>query len=169
LDADQDDLISAQHIDITNIDVDVLESIGPLLCEMEETGQTLDFQQFKFGLNRLIDTLSPVERNNLLKTSDIINKRLNNHIQKENDKLKSRPNISKISQKLTSSTSINSPVYDRLYSVKDKVKYDNERKRLEKEDAELNGCTFVPVINKTYQQRSRVQDSGDNSPENKKD
>jgi len=90
--------------------VDVLESIGPLLCEMEETGQTLDFQQFRFGLNRLIDTLSPVERNNLLKTKDIINKRLNNHIQKEQDKLKSKPIISKISQKLTSSTSINSPV-----------------------------------------------------------
>jgi len=87
-----------------------LESIGPLLCEMEETGQTLDYEQFKFGLSRLIDTLSPIERNNLLKTKEILKRRLHEHLQFENDKLKAKPNISKISQRLTTNTSLSSPV-----------------------------------------------------------
>ena len=42
LDSDQDGLISATKIDISSLTPDLLQIFTPLLCEMEELGQTLD-------------------------------------------------------------------------------------------------------------------------------
>ena len=46
LDNDSDGLISSAKIDISSVGTDVLETLAPLLCEMEERNQTLDFEGF---------------------------------------------------------------------------------------------------------------------------
>ena len=46
LDSDQDGKISANQIDITNIQYEALETFAPLLCKMEEDNTILDENGF---------------------------------------------------------------------------------------------------------------------------
>lgn len=66
LDSDGDGTISAQRIDITSIDNNLLQVLSPLFCEMEELGQTLDEDEFIEAIGRLYDSLSLPERNTIL-------------------------------------------------------------------------------------------------------
>lgn len=66
LDSDGDGTISAQRIDITSIDHNLLQVLSPLFCEMEELGQTLDEDEFIEAIGRLYDSLSLPERNTIL-------------------------------------------------------------------------------------------------------
>ena len=66
LDSDGDGTISAQRIDITSIDPNLLQVLSPLFCEMEELGQTLDEDEFIEAIGRLYDSLSLPERNTIL-------------------------------------------------------------------------------------------------------
>lgn len=66
LDNDGDGLISSAKIDISSVGTDVLETLAPLLCEMEERNQTLDFEGFCEQTERLLRTLSIAERDALI-------------------------------------------------------------------------------------------------------
>jgi hypothetical protein len=58
LDSDNDKLISAMKIDISGLTPELLAIFTPLLCEMEELGQTLDVDEFVDASMRLYDTLN---------------------------------------------------------------------------------------------------------------
>jgi len=66
LDSDGDGYISSAKIDISPVGTEVLETLAPLLCEMEERNQTLDFEAFCEETEKLLRTLSVAERDNLL-------------------------------------------------------------------------------------------------------
>lgn len=53
-DSDGDGLISPSKIDISSVPTDLLELFAPLLCEMEELGQTLQIEHFIDGAERLL-------------------------------------------------------------------------------------------------------------------
>ena len=54
LDSDGDGLISSAKIDITSVGTDILETLAPLLCEMEEKNQVLDFETFLYETDQLL-------------------------------------------------------------------------------------------------------------------
>lgn len=53
-DSDGDGLISPSKIDISTVSTEILELFAPLLCEMEELGQTLTLEDFIEGSDRLL-------------------------------------------------------------------------------------------------------------------
>ena len=70
LDSDQDGMISANAIDISNVPSELLEVLGPLFCEMEDLCQALDVEEFVDAIGRLYDTLSMPDREKLMLKSD---------------------------------------------------------------------------------------------------
>lgn len=70
LDSDQDGMISANAIDITNVPSELLEVLGPLFCEMEDLCQALDVEEFVDAIGRLYDTLSIPDREKLMMRGD---------------------------------------------------------------------------------------------------
>ena len=54
LDSDGDGLISSTKIDISAIETGTLEMLAPLLCEMEELGQSLTFNRFLDATEKLL-------------------------------------------------------------------------------------------------------------------
>jgi hypothetical protein len=70
LDSDQDGMISANAIDITNVPSELLEVLGPLFCEMEDLCQALDIEEFVDAIGRLYDTLSIPDREKLMMRVD---------------------------------------------------------------------------------------------------
>jgi hypothetical protein len=70
LDTDCDGSISANRIDITKINPDLLEVLTPLFCEMEELGQTLDEDEFCDALSRLYESVPLPEKNLILSMRD---------------------------------------------------------------------------------------------------
>jgi hypothetical protein len=70
LDSDQDGMISANAIDITNVPSELLEVLGPLFCEMEDLCQALDIEEFIDAIGRLYDTLSIPDREKLMMRVD---------------------------------------------------------------------------------------------------
>jgi Ca2+-binding EF-hand superfamily protein len=70
LDSDQDGMISANAIDISNLPSELLEVLGPLFCELEDLGQALDMEEFVDALGRLYDTLSKPDKEKLLLRAD---------------------------------------------------------------------------------------------------
>lgn len=59
LDADGDGYISSQRIDIGQLDAGLLGVMQPLLSELEETGHTLNVEEFIDATYRLYDSLAP--------------------------------------------------------------------------------------------------------------
>ena len=53
-DSDGDGLISSAKIDISPVPTEILETLAPLLCEMEEHNQVLDFPTFVAESDRLL-------------------------------------------------------------------------------------------------------------------
>lgn len=67
LDSDKDGEISADKIDISKLESHILEAFSPLLCEMEELGQSLNFEEFYEASERLLLTLSIDEKDKIFK------------------------------------------------------------------------------------------------------
>jgi len=57
LDSDGDGYISSAKIDISPVGTEVLETLAPLLCEMEERNQTLDFEAFCEETEKLLKVI----------------------------------------------------------------------------------------------------------------
>lgn len=66
LDSDGDGVISANRIDISRINTALLELLAPLLCELEELGDTLNQEEFLASADRLMKSLSIAEKDFLL-------------------------------------------------------------------------------------------------------
>ena len=66
LDGDQDGKISAGKIDIGTMETKILRVFAPLLVELEELEQELDWGEFEEAAERLLKTLSPSERAEVL-------------------------------------------------------------------------------------------------------
>lgn len=54
------------QIDINLIDNELLEVLSPLLIELAEVEEPLDFQEFSSAMNRLYDSLTPPHKDILL-------------------------------------------------------------------------------------------------------
>lgn len=63
LDSDQDGLITSENICIDSIPGVYLKLLLPLLTELEDLNQTLNFEEFAEAMKALIRTLSPQDRN----------------------------------------------------------------------------------------------------------
>lgn len=143
LDSDGDGYISSTKIDIASVGTDILEALAPLLCEMEELGQTLSLADFMEAADKLLRTLSVAEKDRLL-----MNKR-------EHDTsllaqgYTFHPEINKKSQKIAENLRPYKN-FDALYEVflgekkalEEKIKQEQERKAEE----ELRECSFKPVL-----------------------
>lgn len=66
LDSDSDGQISAQRIDISQLNPELLEILTPLFCEMEEMAQNLNEEEFLDACGRLYDSVSLPEKNIIL-------------------------------------------------------------------------------------------------------
>lgn len=66
LDSDKDGIISASNINITTISNQILQYFTPLLQELEELNQELNFEEFSDATERLLKTLSVNERAEIL-------------------------------------------------------------------------------------------------------
>ena len=114
------------------LDPEVVKVIYPLLQEMEETGEKLDFEEFFDSVENLCKYLTPEERYVLIKE-------------------KPKPEVKfEVKPRLSSSTG-------RMYSRSVKFKEDADSKlnaeRIKKSDNELKECTFHPKI--TQYKRSK--------------
>ena len=67
LDSNGDGLISAQKIDISTLSPDVLEIMTPLFWEMEELGQTLDWEEFIDASKRLYNSFIDLKSRGIIK------------------------------------------------------------------------------------------------------
>lgn len=57
-DSDNDGIISPSKIDITNVPIEILEVYTPILHELEELNQELNFEEFLSASEKLLQTLS---------------------------------------------------------------------------------------------------------------
>mmetsp|Transcript_40886 Transcript_40886/g.36266 ORF Transcript_40886/g.36266 Transcript_40886/m.36266 type:complete len:196 (-) Transcript_40886:314-901(-) len=143
LDSDGDGQISSTKIDIASVGTDVLEAFAPLLCEMEELGQTLTLEDFLEAADKLLKTLTVAERDKLLMI------RKNNDSTMLHSDHTFHPNINKrsayIAEQLKPYGNFDA-LYDR-YLEEEKLKQDKikEAKARQEED-ELRECSFKPQL-----------------------
>ena len=64
-DSDNDGVISPLQIDISNVPGPILEIFTPLLQELEELNQDLNFEEFLEASDKLLKTLSVTEKSNI--------------------------------------------------------------------------------------------------------
>lgn len=143
LDSDGDGLISAQKIDISVMQPEILEAFTPLFVEMEELAQTLDTEEFVDASKRLFDTLTIPERDMIMATNEKWEK-----LKIQNTEHYSfQPNLNKNSMRLASKTrpkneDVSEILYQKEREKEEKLRFQREQKKEE----ELNGCTFQPLI-----------------------
>lgn len=140
LDNDGDGLISSAKIDISSVGTDVLETLAPLLCEMEERNQTLDFEGFCEQTEKLLRTLTIAERDALI---------LGRKVTIEEPQFTFKPEIDKRSERLAQKKrpqgDFNS-LYD-TYVDQQRLKEEKIREKQEmKTEAELRECSFRPRL-----------------------
>lgn len=61
-DSDKDGIISPVNIDITTMPIEILEIFTPILHELEELNQDLNFEEFLDAAEKLLQTLSVTEK-----------------------------------------------------------------------------------------------------------
>ena len=66
LDSDKDGVISADKVNIENIEEEALKYISPLLINMEELNMEIDEQTFVYGMEEIYKKLSVAERSKLI-------------------------------------------------------------------------------------------------------
>jgi len=140
LDNDSDGYISSAKIDISSVGTDVLETLAPLLCEMEERNQTLDFEGFCEQTERLLRTLTIAERDALI---------LGKKVTIEEPQFSFKPEIDKRSERLAQKkrpqgdfNSLYDVYADQLRQKEEKIKLKQERKT----EAEMQECSFRPKL-----------------------
>ncbi|CAK83786.1 unnamed protein product (macronuclear) [Paramecium tetraurelia] len=67
LDSDNDGFINSENCDVGDLDDNVIKILSPLLLEMESGNHTLNKKEFVESAERLVATLSPCEKYDLLK------------------------------------------------------------------------------------------------------
>lgn len=61
-DSDQDGVISPTHIDISKVPMHIFEAFKPILHELEQLNQDLNFEEFLEASEKLLKTLSVSEK-----------------------------------------------------------------------------------------------------------
>ena len=78
-DSDKDGIISPSNIDLHSVPIHILEAFTPILHELEELDQDLNFEEFSDAAEKLLKTLSVTEKANILginrKNSQDLNKK----------------------------------------------------------------------------------------------
>ena len=117
--------IYSDVINLDRLDPEIIRIILPLIQELEETGERLDFDEFYDSMENLCKFLTPEEKYTLLK-----------------EKIKIEPKFEE-NKRGNASTG-------RIYSRNLKYKEDTQAKlvaeRIKKSDDELKECTFHPKI-----------------------
>lgn len=121
------DVIATQFLD-----PEVVKVIYPLLQELEETGEKLDFDEFFDSLENLCKYLTPEERYALIKEKP-----------KNEVKFEVKPRMSSSTGKM----------YSRSVKFKEDVNNKLNAERIKQSDLELKECTFHPKI--TQYKRSK--------------
>ncbi|CAD8125843.1 unnamed protein product [Paramecium sonneborni] len=124
LDSDSDGLISAQKIEISSINSEILQILTPLLCEMEQINAQLNQQQFYEAANRLIQTLPIVDRDKLLKG-------LSSKQKTQQEEYSFQPKLNQNSM--------------RIVSTRQNHSVSNHKHQIYQKD-EMQECTFKPKL-----------------------
>lgn len=127
---DENGLICYGNIQFNEVDPKILKAIMPLLEELKEIDQPLNFEEFADSMDRLVKTLSHEEKDLFIL------------------KPKQKNNKNEINTKKSHSLSDCTALY--LRNVDKKIKVD-EKLQIEREKlkiVELQGCTFKPKTTK---------------------
>ena len=119
------DKIYSEVINTQKLDPEITKIILPLLQELEETGERLDFEEFFDSMENLCKFLTPEERYSLLK-----------------EKAKYEPR----SEKRKRGSSSAGKIYSRNVKFKEEAHAKVVAERIKKDDEELKQCTFHPKI-----------------------
>jgi len=137
LDHDGDNVISANKIDISGLPTDLLEVLTPLFCEMEESDQTLNFDEFYDASDRLINRLNVHDRAILLKSRREV----------QVDDPKFQPEVNAKSKRLAEKKRPQgADLYNTLLSEKKNKEDKLKQKQQEKWEKEVEDCTFQPKL-----------------------
>jgi hypothetical protein len=124
---------------------------------MEDLEHTLDLEEFIDASMRLYDTLKLPDKNTILSMKD----KWSAHKQMHDEACTFHPNINKNSQRIASKIRPqNEPLPEALLKRKLETEARIEEMRRQKEESELQGCTFQPqiVTNSPYQAAYRRMD-----------
>ena len=83
IDSDQDGQVSAQRMDLQQIDSSLLGSLGPILVQLEETGLTLNEDEFIDAAYRLYEVLPMLDKKALFNPKDSLSQ---NKVNRNNEK-----------------------------------------------------------------------------------
>lgn len=130
LNPDANRQIFYQNINVSEVDPNVLKIIMPLLVELEELNQPLNFEEFVDSMDNLLKTLNTAEKDVFL------------------TKQKRKLEDSEAASKKSLSTSDFTSLYNRHLEQKNSTIAKLEIERAKKKILELEGCTFRPSTTK---------------------
>lgn len=136
LNPDSQGYVSAKRINVDKVDKEILAMISPILIEMEDLSQRLDFSRFQTKFQKLMQNLAPEKRKLIYQPK----------------KLDPAPIIAPKSRLRRSQST--GGIYSRLVNRK---RITDEKTRLRKEAlqrAELSQCTFKPKIKELKNSKS---------------
>ena len=125
--------IYTEVINLQEICPEIVRILTPLLQELDDTGEKIDFEEFFDSMENLCKVLTPEERNTLLKDRIMVQERV-----EEEGKRKS------ISA---------GKIYSRNMKFKEGVEAKLLAERMKKSEEELKDCSFHPKI-KLYKRES---------------
>lgn len=130
LNPDVNGLISYKNIQVHEVDTKVLKIIAPLLSELEELNQPLNFEEFVDSMENLLKTLNTAEKDVFL----------------TKQRKKIEDSESSIKKSVSSGDYAN--VYKRHLEQQNMTSAKLEIEREKKKRKELDGCTFKPSTTK---------------------
>ena len=125
--------IYTEVVHLDEICPEIVRILSPLLQELEETGEKIDFEEFFESMENLCKVLTPEERNALLKDRIKVEERV------EEEEKKQCISVGK--------------VYSRGMKFKEGVEAKLLAERIKKSEEELKDCSFHPKI-KVYKRKS---------------
>jgi hypothetical protein len=129
------DMIHAERIEVEVFDKATLGIMSPLLIELEELGEPLNYEEFHAAMENLIAKLTPSEKRTLLKPKKVASP----------DDTLTPSNMSQISR-----SSSGPSLYARQVRASEANRIKLAEKQAMKLTAEMEECTFQPQINQSY-------------------
>ena len=149
---DENERITPDTIKKSNLSQRTLKILSPLLKEMEELNEKLNFAEFQESMEILMKVLRPDERSIVLKTC----------------KQKTQPPDNDFKPKINQSTILRpksvESLYDRGLKRQNWAKEKREHEKKLKDAIEMNECTFKPKILKYSAERSESIDNSGFEP-----
>ena len=138
LDSDYDGLISANAIQLDQIDIKALEVLTPFFEELQNTEGALNFQQFTQRMDVLFKMLNVAQRSQLLKEGT----------KNEEQEPERKPVINQNSLILAEKKRSTLPVdmYERLTTANKMTEMRMQKIKEEQEKEQSKECTFKPTL-----------------------